>query len=160
MTDLRTRSGMDGTGDKLALIEAEIVRNSKRPEVDRLAREVCRHVGNRSDDVVCAIERWCRKRPYRLEPDDVLRDPLDTAARGGDCDDLVILAGAMIRALGIPCRPQCLAHPDGNAFHVRLLVALPPGRPAAWYIVDPVTTSERDWHLAGLDVRGLTRAEV
>lgn len=151
MTSIANRIGPAGTADKLALMDAYAQRWARERPIQDLAREVTAGCGSRSDACVEAIERWCSRLPYRLEPGDILREPLDTARLGGDCDDLTVLVCALCIALGIPAVAQAVADPAGVIFHVRALVALPPTRPRWHYAIDPVYWSERAWGLAGMD---------
>lgn len=148
-TAIASRIGPEGTADKLALMEAYAHRWARDPRVQAAARQITSRCSSRSDDCVQAIEAHCARLPYRLEPDDVIRDPLDTLALGGDCDDFSVLVCALCLAIGIPARPQAVTDPDGVIFHVRALVGLPPAAPHLCYAIDPVFWSERAWNLHG-----------
>ena len=149
LSSIASRIGPAGTADKLALMVAYAERWARDSGVQTLARQVCASCGSRSDECVQAIERFAARLPYRLEPDDILRDPLDTAKLGGDCDDLTVLVCSLALALGIPARPQAVTDTEGVIFHVRALVGLPPNRPRFEYAIDPVFWSERAWNLTG-----------
>ena len=89
--------------------------------------------------------------PYRREANEILRDPVDTAYYGGDCDDLSILFMAGAVHLGIPSDLELLCYPDtGDAYHIRACFSLPPLGPTHTYIVDPVIWSERAWAMNGV----------
>ena len=66
---------------------------------------------NGPDDYIQAVDIFCRREVMLIhEPDEILIDPLkmlDDIDRGrgvGDCDDVSMLAAALITALGIECR--------------------------------------------------------
>lgn len=148
-TSIASRLGPEGTADKLALMEAYAHRWARDTAIQRAARQIVSRCSSRSDECVAAIEAHCARLPYRLEADDILRDPIDTLAHGGDCDDLTVLVCALCEALGIPSKPQAVTDGNGVIFHVRALVGLPPNRPRFCYAVDPVFWSEKAWNLHG-----------
>ena len=106
--------------------------------------------GSSAAEQVCAWADFCESLPYRREAEEKFRSPVLTAQKGGDCDDLTILALAGFRSLGLQCYPECFAPPAGNGFHVRARVGLPPLEPTRWLVVDPVWKSEREWATKGL----------
>lgn len=141
-----SRMGPAGTADKLALIYAEAQRCAKLPGIQTLALKICQSVGSRSLLCVQAIEAWASKLPYRHEPEDVLRNPLEVAQYGGDCDDLTLLVGSLLLALNIPFEPEIVADDACVAFHVRAVAGLPVANPTQGYAIDPVMWTEREWH--------------
>lgn len=144
---MQPRTGLEGALDRMGLCDAMATRAALDAEVQRLALGVCVGVSSRSDDQVAAIELFLAKIPYRREPADILRDPMQVARYGGDCDDLAILGLALLRALSIPCVPQLMTFRDGEAFHIRLAALLPPVNPQYAYAIDPVRFSEAEWQL-------------
>lgn len=156
---LPTREGLQGGLDKLILLDSLASHHSIDRQVQRLALHVCRDAGSASDQQVLAVERFCDGIKYRREPFDVFREPLAVAGvttdsrgqplePGGDCDDVVLLALSLLRALSIPCEGQLFCDPaTGNAFHIRAVAYLPPGKPQYAYVFDPVFVSEAQWGL-------------
>jgi hypothetical protein len=141
-----TRVGPAGTADKLSLLFAEAERCSELPEIQALALRVCKGAGSRAQACVEAIEAWASQIDYRHEPKDRLRDPLQTAEAGGDCDDLTLLVGSLLMALKIPFEPEIVADDQCVAFHVRAVAGLPPHNPTIGYVIDPVLWTEREWN--------------
>lgn len=78
---------------------------------------------------------------YTLDPDDLelFQSPSRTLQMGiGDCDDMVILLGALLRGAGYPCRIKVIGMAGSNEFsHVYLLAGVPPARPTRWVALDP-----------------------
>ena len=146
--EIPSRVGKAGTADKLALLYAEAARCAKDPAVQDLALSICKDAGSRARGCVQAIEAFASQLPYRHEPADVLRHPLQVAEKGGDCDDLTLLVGSLLLALNIPFEPEIVADEQCVAFHVRAVAGLPPSRPTIGYAIDPVKWSERLWHSA------------
>lgn len=143
--EVPSRVGPPGTADKLALLYAEAQRCAKLPAVQDLALWVCRAAGSNALACVQAIEAWASQLPYRHEPADVLRNPMKVAEYGGDCDDLTLLVGSLLLALNIPFEPEIVADDQCVAFHVRAVAGLPPSKPTAGYVIDPVLWTEREW---------------
>ena len=154
-----TRVGPPGTADKLALMHAEALKHAQDPRLRRLALKICQGRGSRATRCVQAldefaekiakaqsIEAWASQLEYRYEFEDDLRHPLLTSAAGGDCDDMVVLVGALLISLGIAFEPEIVADDQCVAFHVRAVAGLPPARPTKGYAIDPVKYSERLWH--------------
>lgn len=144
------RGGLDGALDRLALVDAAATLAALDREVQELTLRVCRSCSSRSDEQVAAIEAFVVGLPYRREPEDMLRPALQTARDGGDCDDLTLLCLAMLRAVDMLCVPQLMVTADGNAFHIRAAVYLPPLDPQYLYPIDPVRFSEAQWALVNI----------
>jgi len=155
-TSAPTRTGMAGVKDKLALISAMADKYAHNRDFSERVLHIIRGAGNGADHQVGAWERFVESLPYRRERGEVLRNPIATAfgvkdgkigggGVGGDCDDLVIVALAGLRSIGLQAVPQIIARENGDGFHVRALVALPPINPTHWRIIDPVWKSERQW---------------
>jgi transglutaminase-like putative cysteine protease len=60
----------------------------------------------------------------------------------GDCDDFVILAGAMLQTIGYPLKIVCVDTSDNGFDHVYLRVGLPPTGPTEWISFDLTATDE------------------
>ena len=114
----------------------ELVIRTVKPDVNRTA-----------EDQVAAWEEFCEGLPYFREPGEVIANPMETAKRGGDCDDLTVLLLAGYYCLGIEeAKAQILADDKGNGYHIRALCPIPlVGKPEGWRVVDPVWHSEMLW---------------
>jgi hypothetical protein len=145
-----TRIGMEGVIDKIILIEDTGDEYAQNREIqDLLLKKVLSGVGSGADEQLKAWEQFLEKLPYRREAGEIIRKPTETAKYGGDCDDLTALAIAGARAIGLPAMAEVIANSNGDGFHVRALVGLPPiGQPKQWIPLDPVHWSEPTWAMA------------
>jgi hypothetical protein len=152
--EVPTRPAWEGTADKLALCEAMATKYSTNRAFAEKVLQVVANAGNAADQQAACWAAFVESLPYRREPGEVLRDPLETTGlgsrgAGGDCDDLVVVLLAGMRALAIPCYAEVMTKSDGQAFHIRGRVGLPPLNPQTWAIVDPVWKSEAEWAMQG-----------
>ena len=152
-----TRAGLDGILDKKALIEAMAEKYSVNRDMQDLVLNVVRGASSAADDQLWAWERHLESLPYRREPGEILRNPIDTAKVGGDCDDLTVLALAGCMALGIPCEAEVVADSNMRGFHVRAVAALPPINPKFTVVIDPVHRSEPEWAMANRDLHSASQ---
>lgn len=151
--EVMTRTRMAGCIDKLALIDAMASFSVQDRE---FAEAVLRKVPNDASTAQEKASAWCtyvESLPYHRDPTEVevFRSPKETIEVGGDCDDLALLCVAGLRCMAIPAIPEALCNEEGWAFHVRVLVGLPPLSPTMWAVVDPVWQSEREWAMADTD---------
>lgn len=153
-SEVPTRRGLDGTIDKLALVEAMATDTAHDREFAEFVLQKIARAGSAADEQAAAWSEYVESLPYRRERREVLRDPRlvvgsgGRPATGGDCDDLVVALLAGLRSLDIPCQAEIMATEDGWGFHIRAIVGLPPLRPKVWCVVDPVWQSERQWAMA------------
>lgn len=56
---------------------------------------------------------WVQSIDYHREPIEMFHRASTVAGEGGDCDDLVILLGALAWSLKYPFRVRPIGHPDG-----------------------------------------------
>jgi hypothetical protein len=153
-TESLTRLGAEGVLDKMVLIEALADKYADQRDFHEEVMRRIRGSGSAADTQILAWERVVESLPYRRENGEVLRNPELTLGvngekgLGGDCDDLVTLFLAGCKVLGVPCRAEVIAGPQGNGFHIRARVGLPPSRPKTWVVVDPVIRSEKEWAMA------------
>lgn len=70
---------------------------------------------------------------------DTYRTPQRTIQMAmGDCDDMVILGGAMMQSVGYPVRIKIIRlHGQPSFHHIYLLVGIPPERVNEWIAFDP-----------------------
>ena len=152
------RFGTAGVNDKLCQFRAMAQTHAGINEGlgaaigDRTFRDLVLKIANpaansRLDDQVAAWEAFVENLPYVREAGEVIEHPLVTAGRGGDCDDLVVLALGGYYCLGLTeAKPQILSKEDGAAYHVRCLVPVPSvGARQGWRVFDPVWHSEAKW---------------
>ena len=158
-SEVPTRGGLDGTIDKIALVEAMATDMAHDREFAEFVLSKVSKVGSAADAQAACWAEYIESLPYRREAAEVLRDPRlvvgsgGRPATGGDCDDLVVALLAGFRSLAIPCQAEVLCTEDGWGFHIRAVVGLPPLNPKVWSVVDPVWKSEREWAMAGRDAR-------
>lgn len=156
-SEIPTRGGLDGTVDKLALVEAMATDTAHDREFAEFVLQKVSRAGSAADEQAAAWCEYVESLPYRREHTEVLRDPRlvvgsgGRPATGGDCDDLVLATLAGLRSLAIPCQAEILASEDGWGFHIRAVVGLPPLNPTVWSVVDPVWRSEREWTMMDRD---------
>lgn len=149
--EVPTRKALDGTIDKLALVESMASDTAHDREFAEFVLQKVSKVGSGADEQAACWCQYVESLPYRRERAEVLRDPRlvvgsgGRAAAGGDCDDMVVAVLAGLRSLAIPCQAEIICSEDGWGFHIRALVGLPPLRPTVWTVVDPVWRSEREW---------------
>lgn len=117
-------------------------------ELQELVLATVGGASSRADDQAAAWTHFVKNLPYRREPVEILRNPLETAKYGGDCDDLVVLLLAGWLALSLECHAEIIADADGNGFHIRALCGFPVLKPELWVAVDPVSQSEAAWATA------------
>lgn len=64
----------------------------------------------------------------------------------GDCDDMAILAGALLQMIGYPVRLKVISVSGEGYEHIYLLVGVPVENPASWIPFDPsVSRSSVGW---------------
>lgn len=164
-TFVMARHGVVGVTDKLcqfeamaevwggklpvgAVVQTAMVEASANREFRELVIRTIKPDQNPSlQDQVAVWEAFCESRPYFREPGEVVANPIETARRGGDCDDLVVLLLAGYYAMGVEnAQAQILADEKGNGYHIRALCPYPlVGKPEGFRVVDPVWHSEFAW---------------
>ena len=155
--EVPTRHALEGTVDKLALVESMALDVAHDRSFAEFVLGVVSKAGSGADEQAAAWCKYVEGLPYRREDGEVLRDPRLTVGApipggqnqgvgvGGDCDDLVLAVLAGLRSLAIPCQAEIICTEDGWGFHIRAIVGLPPLKPTVWSVVDPVWQSERAW---------------
>jgi hypothetical protein len=157
--EIPTRRALDGTIDKLALVESMATDTAHDREFAEFVLQKVSGCGSAADEQAACWCEYVESLPYRREHAEVLRDPRlvvgsgGRPATGGDCDDLVVATLAGLRSLAIPCQAEILCTEDGWGFHIRATVGLPPLRPQLWSVVDPVWRSEREWAMIDRDAK-------
>jgi transglutaminase-like putative cysteine protease len=96
--------------DTLQLMQSLVNTWCIHPLFVQLSREICsRARANDRKSESKAIHAYVRRTvAYRQDPvgSEWVQDPLETAvhAHAGDCDDMSVLAGTLLQAIGHPCR--------------------------------------------------------
>jgi len=143
------RLGPSGVADKHALIDAAAWTFAASEQIQDLTLTLIKRAGNDATQATALICAFVRSRPYRREPGEIFRDPRQTARLGGDCDDLALLAAAMMRAVGIPVQFRFAYRPDNTAKHIWIAYQAP-AMNGAWREFDPVEDSEREWMVGSI----------
>lgn len=154
--EVPTRRALEGTIDKLALVESMALDVAHDRSFAEFVLGVVSKAGSGADEQAAAWCKYVEGLPYRREDGEVLRDPrltvgapvpgkTQSVGTGGDCDDLVLAVLAGLKSLAIPCQAEIICTEEGWGFHIRAIVGLPPLRPTVWCVVDPVWQSERQW---------------
>lgn len=105
-----------------------------------------------------AVKEWIRREiEYRNDPagHEMIQDPIVTLAeKAGDCDDMTILAGALLAAIGHDCRAVGIIWKgQTDPSHEVLLDT------TARVVVDPVSSVAcADWPPAGYEVSQIVEA--
>jgi Transglutaminase-like superfamily len=159
-------SGESGTKQTIAVMRKLVDQAVGDQSFVRFAKDVVRGVLPYNDiGEASAVYEWV-KQNIRYTKDPVTKETLYPPSellkiRAGDCDDIVMLMGAMMIALGYPARLVTIAANAGdpNEFsHVYLEAEVPPGS-AQWVAMDaarsgaqfgvepPVYYRKRAWSL-------------
>jgi len=109
------------------------------------------------------ILSWVQDNIYYInEPRERLQDPLYTLQVGyGDCDDMVLLLGAMYTAINLQFRFVLSGRnrgklerwiegqpmKQGNWNHIYLMVGIPPFEPKEWLFVEPTVKVPLGWDI-------------
>ena len=147
------------TQETLRLMTRLVEKWHLHPVFVRLARMVCGASGARNAEAEAkAIHAWIRKAvTYRHDPigAEWVQDPFETAFKGrvGDCDDMAVLAGTMLQAIGHPCRMAAVQWADREMFSHAVCIDDRIGA-----VVDPVAPSMAPWPPAGKRLGALMEA--
>jgi len=97
------------TAATLDLMQDLVEKWCRQPYMVQVARAICSNAGAKSRaDEARAIHDWIFSNiQYRRDPigTEWIQDPFETLvnSRAGDCDDLAVLAGTLLQAVGHPC---------------------------------------------------------
>lgn len=147
------------TQETLRLMANLVQKWHLHPVFVRLARMVCGKAGARTREQEAeAIHGWILKAvTYRRDPvgAEWVQDPFETAfvSRAGDCDDMAVVAGTMLQALGHPCRMMAVWWTDRDSFSHAVCMD-----DAVGCVVDPVADNFKPWPPAGRVVRAMMEA--
>lgn len=152
--------GDAGTERTLARMDRFMDRGAVQPEIIQIAQDVALRVAPRDEDgQALALLGWVRAHTHYVhdprtrggaelvkDPDRMLRE---ISARGkavGDCDDQVVLLGALLRAIGIESEPVVVSPDAGDYAHVLLRYRSPA---SGWVTLDPITRNSPGWFPMG-----------
>lgn len=144
----------DATIQKLSLANALANEYSVRRSFQEIVLRILANAESSPDNQLIAIEKYIDSLPYRREPIEILRNPEETLAFGGDCDDLATAFVACALAVAIPAEVQGIENEKFGGFHLRALAYLPPDNPEFALAFDPVFRSEREWVMYDLFIHG------
>jgi len=151
--------------DRIALINYYIQEGKQDAQIRRIASAI---LNQRCGNEWCipekdwkaeveAIFEWVRNNVrYTLDPNELelfqrARRSLENGT--ADCDDQVILAGALLQAVGYPLRLVVIDTGRGGYSHIYLHVGLPPVEPRRWIAFDLTATTEPlGWEVANHQV--------
>ena len=116
-----------GGVEKTRLLWTRLLEGSLDPVVRRVAQELV-HTANRNDHIerLTRLHRFVRDCvDYHREPIEMFQSARTTLNRGGDCDCLVILLGALAWSLRYPVAPWPYG-PSEDPSHYSILLGWPP----------------------------------
>lgn len=130
-----------------------------KPFTVMLARAIAaRHGARTPHEEAEAIWAWVHGNvDYRLDPvgAEWVQDPFETlvASRAGDCDDMATAAGALLQALGHPCKMAAVKWEGRTDFSHAVCVDSMAG-----VVVDPVGAVFQPWPAHGVKVSAMMEA--
>lgn len=163
------RKRVTSIDDKVSYLLDEIDTGKRDPNIIRIAAGVLSRkkkgrwlVPERDwrGEVVALFNYVRQNVRYTRDTDgiEVFRRPGRTLELGiGDCDDLSILLGALLAAVGYPIIIRVIALKPSTVFqHVYLMAGLPPHKPTTWMALDPSRPEAAGWEVPK-SRRSLTR---
>lgn len=155
--------------DRIGRLEGEIDAGKRNANIHRLAAKILgRKAGGQWavaerdwEGEVGAIFDYVREH-VRYTRDtagvEVFRSPKRTLQlKIGDCDDLTILLGSLLQAVGYPVMVRVIGLKGTGTFqHVYLLAGVPPHNPTKWIALDASRAEGAGWEYPKSKV-GLTR---
>jgi len=133
---------------------------SVHPFMVQLARAIVSKAGAKNPvDETKAIWSWTRRMiDYRRDPvgAEWVQDPLETVinAKAGDCDDLSVVCGSLLQALGHPCAMTSIQWVGRDTFSHAVCVDKLAGK-----VVDAVAPAFEPWPPAGYQVANSMEAK-
>jgi transglutaminase-like putative cysteine protease len=142
---LQLPEGVAGTQRTLEAMRELTAAAQLDPIVRSFALQLWRGAGERPYETASLVRRFIRSRVgFVLEPVEMLHRPewmLRQVAAGGrpygDCDDMAMIAGALLTALGIPVRFAAVK-PAGDDDYIHVYAEMFDG--GTWYVVDPTAS--------------------
>lgn len=140
------RTGLNGIADKQSLLRAAIEAEADRPAVMQAARTIAASAGARGpSEMADALAAHVAALPFSRERVETFQGAAATLQHGGDCDDHVVLLGALCESLGIPTRIIILADDKDEGRHVFVEIGLPVDSPHVWRNLDTTAASSVAW---------------
>ncbi len=142
---LQLPEGVAGTQQTLEAMRELTTAAQLDPIVRSIALQLWRRGGERPYETASLVRRFVRSRVgFVMEPVEMLHPPgwmLRQVAAGGrpygDCDDMAMIAGALLVALGIPVRFTAVK-PAGDDDYVHVFAEM--FDRGTWYMVDPTAS--------------------
>jgi len=85
------------------------------------------------------------------EVDQFASTRVNTKLNIADCDDMTIVTGSVLRAVGYPVRVRVVAADSNDWSHVYLKVGIPPVEPTRWIALDLSEDNPAGWELENAD---------
>ncbi len=158
--------GVKNLKERVALINYFIQQGKKDAQIRQLASSILSQKCGEDwcipekewESEVEAIFMYVRRNvrytldPWELELFQKARRSLEN--KTADCDDQVILAGAMLQAVGYPLRLIVVDTGKGGYSHIYMSVGLPPMNPKKWLPFDLTATTEPlGWEVPNYSVK-------
>ncbi len=149
--------GDAGTSAVLARMDKFMDRGSADPRVIQIAQQVAMTRAPRDEDGQAnALMGWVRAHTHYVhdpvgkelikDVDYMMREIATHGRTIGDCDDFVVLLGALLRSIGIDAQPIVVSPDEGPYSHVLLRYASPT---SGWVTLDPITKNGPGWFPMG-----------
>jgi len=129
--------------DRIEVISKMIKAGKANPDIRKLVSKILHDRSVEGKDwngEVEAVFEWVRENVrYTRDTEglDTYTEPLKTVDLGiGDCDDLSILLGSMLGAIGYPSKLKVVSMTGDGWDHVYPLIGMPPFAPAKWIALD------------------------
>jgi len=150
--------GTAGTSQTLARM-AELTRQAQLDPIVRTAALRLWPASGKPVEFGAQVRAWVRRNVRyvgefyeTLTPPDWMLHQMESGGRAfGDCDDMAMLAAALIACLGFPVRFTAVK-PEGSGDYVHVFAEMNDG--PNWYMVDPVarTLPAGAWDVLRLEV--------
>lgn len=157
--------GDAGTEATLRAMRRMIDKGTASPRVIRIARDIVRPIAARDTDAEAhAILNWVQAKlrythdPVGVEvvadPDYMAREYERTGSIVGDCDEAVVLTGALLKAVGIEAEPVVVSPDQGAYSHVLIRYKSPKH---GYVTLDGITKNGPGWFPSGAARVGVFR---
>lgn len=150
-------NGDAGTSAVLDRMDRFMDRGSGDPQIIGIAQMVAKSVAARDEDGQArALLGWVRAHTHYVhdplgkelvkDPAFMLREIAASGRAATDCDDQVVLLGALLRSIGIDAQAIVVSPDAGPYSHVLLRYASPA---SGWVTLDPITKNPPGWFPMG-----------
>jgi transglutaminase-like putative cysteine protease len=143
-----------GPADKMRRLRGMIDDGANDPLVHELAAHIiapidARDAAGEAAMLLSWVQTKIRYTPERVETFQSARYTLEHGF--GDCDDLVVVLGALLESIVIPTQLEVLGWTEDGVFdcrHIFLRVGLPPRAPTEWVAAEPTLPVPFGWEPA------------